>query len=71
MADPKTLDQKHYESVSGDIGMLKQFIMAKILRMKQNGAEEISKTVPSPVMPREAVEKKRAQLGALDTQTRD
>jgi hypothetical protein len=71
MADNRTLDEKHAASVSGDIGMLKQFIMAKILRMKQGGAEEISKTLPSPVMPREAVEQKRAQYAKIDTQTRD
>ena len=52
-----------------------QKIMAEMLRAKdwaaKSGAEEVSKKIPAPVMPREAVEKKRQQLRDLDAQTKD
>lgn len=47
--------------------------MARILRneAKQVDAEAISKTLPSPVMPREAIEKKRSRLQRLDEETKE
>jgi hypothetical protein len=46
--------------------------MAKMLRMKKEEVpEEVSKALPEAVMPRKAVEKKRAQLKQLDEETKD
>lgn len=39
--------------------------------IRSPAAEEISKKLPSPVMPRSAVEKKRKQLRDLDEQTKE
>lgn len=37
----------------------------------KEGAEEASKALPSALMPRQAIERKRKQLEEIDAQTRD
>jgi hypothetical protein len=67
-----SIDEMHATSVSGDLAMVKQKIIAQLLRMKREEVPEaVSKKLPGVVMPREAVEKKREQLRKMDEQTRD
>lgn len=53
-----------------EISMMRK--IANLLRAKrQDVPEEASKVLPEPVMPRKAVEQKRARLQRLDEETKE
>jgi hypothetical protein len=57
--------------VGGDVKMMKEFMLRVVDKLRgKDVPEEISKVLPKPVMPREAVLLRRQKLSDMDEQTK-